>query len=367
MNIAKNEVSSLQDALKPVVLVTGSAGFIGSNFVRKLLSAGECKVIGYDSLSYAGNMESIQDLLELPNHHFIHGDITDSKLLHKTLNQFHPDIIVNFAAESHVDRSIEDPGPFIQSNIIGVYELLEAAKNYYNKLTTEKKKKFRFVQVSTDEVFGDLEEEGFFSEESNYNPSSPYSASKAAADHLVHAYHRTYGIPTLITNCSNNYGPYQYPEKLIPVIIANAKNGKKIPIYGDGKNIRDWLYVEDHCDAIISVIEKGIVGEKYCVGSNCEKTNIDIALTVCEILDSIYPDSPNYPHRSLIQFIGDRAGHDRRYAIDASKLNQKLDWYAKEDFVSGLRKTIVWYLENTEWCEVVQKNTSQHMDEKKLA
>ncbi len=362
------EVASLQNALKPSILVTGGAGFIGSNFVRKLLAQGKYKVINLDLLSYAGNIESIADILDVPNHVFIKGDIADRNLISEILNHFNPSAVVNFAAESHVDRSIEDAKPFIQTNIVGVYELLEAVRAYLKDFSADKVKKFRYVQVSTDEVFGELGETGSFSEESKYQPNSPYSASKAAADHLVQAYNRTYHLPTLITHCSNNYGPYQFPEKLIPVVVMNAINGKKIPIYGDGKNIRDWLFVTDHCDGIMTVIEKATVGKKYCIGGNTEKTNIEIVMTVCKILNELLPDSPYAPHENLIEYVDDRAGHDRRYAVNTNKIYSELNWKPKEKFETGLKKTIKWYLDNKDWCETVLKISSQQDDTaKKLA
>jgi dTDP-glucose 4,6-dehydratase len=340
------------------ILVTGGAGFIGSNFVRLLLNSRKYKVINLDILSYAGNIESISNILDHPNHTFIQGNICNRELVSKLLAQHQPIALINFAAESHVDRSIDDANPFIQSNIVGVYELLEASRKYLASLPQEKQSKFRFLQISTDEVYGELEETGYFSELSNYQPSSPYSASKAAADHLVHAYHRTYGLPTLITNCSNNYGPYQYPEKLIPVIISNALNGNSIPIYGDGKNIRDWLFVEDHCNGILTALEKGKVGEKYCIGGNSEKTNIEIAMTICTLLDEIHPTSTRRKYSEQIEYVDDRAGHDRRYAINFDKIHKELNWSPKENFNSGIKKTVQWYLDNQIWCSTILNTSS---------
>ncbi len=353
-----HDVSSQESKnnVKQSILVTGGAGFIGSNFVRLLLNCEKFNLINLDSLSYAGNIDSISDVLNHPNHFFVHGDITDRSLLSKIFQQYKPVAVVNFAAESHVDRSIKDAGPFIQSNIVGVYELLEVSRQYYDM--QDEHSDFRFLQVSTDEVYGDLDAVGYFTEKSNYQPSSPYSASKAAADHLVHAYNRTYGLPTLITNCSNNYGPYQYPEKLIPVVIMNALRGNSIPIYGDGNNVRDWLYVEDHCRAILSVLEKGVVGEKYCIGGDSEKTNIEIAKIVCALLDEICPKASGKKYHDQIVYVEDRAGHDRRYAINFEKINKELNWSPIENFESGITKTIQWYLDHQAWCDVVLNPTN---------
>ena len=357
------DVSAYVDPSLDTVLVTGGAGFIGSNFVRLLLNCEKFNIVNLDALYYAGNYETLDDFINHPNHIFIQGDIADRNLINKLFEHYKFSAVFNFAAESHVDRSIQNADPFIQSNIIGTYELLEASRKYYSSTLGNSSDKFRFIQVSTDEVYGDLDKSGYFNEFSNYCPSSPYSASKAAADHLVHAYHRTYNLPVLITNCSNNYGPYQFPEKLIPVVITNAINGEKIPIYGDGENIRDWLYVEDHCDAILTVFENGRVGEKYCIGGNSEKTNIDIAQEICTVLDHIHPLKTGNSYAEQIIYVDDRAGHDRRYAIDYSKLRSELSWEPKEIFSTGIYKTIDWYLSNQTWCKSVtnEKNISNEL------
>lgn len=347
------DVSAKINPKLDTVLVTGGAGFIGSNFIRLLLNCEKYNVVNLDALYYAGNKETLVDILNHENHIFIQGDISDRDLISNLFEHYKFSAIFNFAAESHVDRSIQNADPFIQSNIIGTYELLQVSNKYFASLSDEHKSKFRFLQISTDEVYGDLDETGYFSETSNYNPSSPYSASKAAADHLVHAYHRTYGLPTLITNCSNNYGPYQYPEKLIPVVISNAISGNKIPIYGDGENIRDWLFVEDHCDAILTVFNNGKVGEKYCIGGESEKTNIEIANEICSVLDELCPLNSGYKYSGQIQYVEDRAGHDRRYAIDFAKIRDDLGWNPKQNFNSGMKKTINWYLNNQDWCKAV--------------
>jgi dTDP-glucose 4,6-dehydratase len=290
-----------------------------------------------------------------PDYIFIHGDIGDKNLTCNLLQKYCPDAVVNFAAESHVDRSIDGPEDFIQTNVVGTFHLLEEVRHYWNTLSGCDKETFRFLHVSTDEVYGSLDPEDLaFNEETPYAPNSPYSASKAASDHLVRAYHHTYGLPTLTTNCSNNYGPRQFPEKLIPLIILNARNGKPLPIYGDGLNIRDWLYVEDHCEALQLVLEKGKVGEVYNIGGRCEKTNLEIVKTICDLLDKVCLQSPFAPHTSLITYVKDRLGHDRRYAIDCSKIERELGWQPKETFETGLKKTIQWYLENSEWVESIQ-------------
>jgi dTDP-glucose 4,6-dehydratase len=336
-------------------IVTGGAGFIGSNFVLGERSCGEVRIINLDLLTYAGNPMNLQDLKDDPDYAFVKGDIADRTLIRELLENNGPGAVVNFAAESHVDRSIDGPENFIQTNVVGTFHLLEEVRRYWEVLAGEDKELFRFLHVSTDEVYGSLgPKDPAFTEQTPYAPNSPYSASKAASDHLVRAYHHTYGIPTVTTNCSNNYGPRQFPEKLIPLMILNAVNGKPLPIYGDGLNVRDWLYVEDHCEALRLVLEKGAVGEMYNIGGRCEKTNLEVVHTLCEILDDMLPDSPYTPHDSLIKFVKDRPGHDWRYAIDASKIEKELGWFPKETFETGLKKTIQWYLDNPEWVESVQ-------------
>ncbi len=332
-----------------MILVTGGAGFIGANFVQDWLAAGDESVLNLDKLTYAGNLENLADLAGDKRHHFIRGDIGDAALLTQLLTEHRPRAVVNFAAESHVDRSIHGPGDFIQTNIVGTFHLLEAVRAYWGALPAGDKETFRFLHVSTDEVYGSLKaDDPAFAETHAYQPNSPYSASKAASDHLVRAYHHTYGLPVLTTNCSNNYGPYQFPEKLIPLVIHNALAGKALPIYGDGSNIRDWLFVGDHCAAIRRVLEAGCVGEVYNVGGNAEKTNLDVVHTLCDILDEERPLASG-SYRQQITFVKDRPGHDQRYAIDARKLAGELDWQPAENFASGIRKTVRWYLEHAEW------------------
>ncbi|MFX4261828.1 dTDP-glucose 4,6-dehydratase [Pelotomaculum propionicicum] len=335
------------------LLVTGGAGFIGSSFVRMALAGNKYKVINLDKLTYAGNLESLSRIKDNPSHIFIRGDIGDRVLTKKLLNDHRPCAVVNLAAESHVDRSIDGPDEFINTNIMGVFELLESVRAYWQELYTIERQNFRFLHVSTDEVYGSLGSEGLFTENSPYAPNSPYSASKAASDHLVRAYHHTYGLPAIITNCSNNYGPYQFPEKLVPLMISKAVKGMPLPVYGDGRNVRDWLYVEDHCCALQLVLEKGRPGEVYNIGGTCEKNNLEVVMAVCALLDDIFPGSSYTPHRSLIKFVKDRPGHDLRYAIDAGKIRNELGWVPRESFESGLRKTVRWYLENIQWCEHV--------------
>jgi dTDP-glucose 4,6-dehydratase len=336
-------------------LVTGGAGFIGSCFVLKERQKNEARIINLDCLTYAGNMMNLESLKDDPDHVFVHGGIGDRDLVQDILGKYRPDAIIGFAAESHVDRSIDGPGEFIQTNIVGTFNLLEEVRRYWSGLENDAKEAFRFLHVSTDEVYGSLgPDDSPFNEGTSYAPNSPYSASKAASDHLVRAYHHTYGLPTLTTNCSNNYGPRQFPEKLIPLMILNALSGKALPIYGDGLNVRDWLYVEDHCDAISMVLNKGKVGEVYNIGGRCEKPNIEIVKTVCGLLDEISPSSRFTPHSSLVTYVKDRPGHDRRYAIDCCKIENELGWTPKETFETGLRKTIQWYLDNAEWVELIQ-------------
>lgn len=325
------------------ILVTGGAGFIGSAVIRKILSDTDDIVINYDKLTYASNLSFFHDTKKLyPNRYFfIQADICDSSILNFTFEKYKPTIVMHLAAESHVDRSIDSPRIFMQTNFIGTYEMLQAARIYYEKLDESSRNKFRFHHISTDEVYGTLGDTGFFTEETSYAPNSPYSASKASSDHLVRAWHETFSLPTLITNCSNNYGPYQFPEKLIPLIILNAYNQKPLPVYGKGDNVRDWLYVEDHADALYLVATEGKIGETYNIGGNCEKTNLEVVERICDLVDEM--EGPTN-RRSLISFVTDRLGHDKRYAIDASKIKRDLGFEPKETFETGLRKTIAWYL-----------------------
>ncbi|MCU7934686.1 MAG: dTDP-glucose 4,6-dehydratase [Candidatus Thiodiazotropha sp. (ex Dulcina madagascariensis)] len=335
------------------IIVTGGAGFIGGNFVHHLLGKRGLQVVNLDALTYAGNLDTLETLQDDPRHQFVQGQIQDRALVTNLLQQFTPDAIVNFAAESHVDRSIDGPAEFIDTNIGGTFNLLECARVYWQQLSPEKAKAFRFLHVSTDEVYGSLGAEGMFSETTPYAPNSPYSASKAASDHLVRAWHHTYGLPVLTTNCSNNYGPYQFPEKLIPLFIQKALAGEALPIYGNGSNVRDWLYVEDHCSAIWRVLEAGRPGEVYNIGGNNEMSNLEVVEALCVLLDELAPDSPYRPHSQLKAFVKDRPGHDQRYAIDAGKLERELGWMPKETFNTGLRKTVRWYLDNMVWCRRV--------------
>ena len=341
------------------LLVTGGLGFIGSNFIRFLLNSGELEtIINFDKQTYAGNPENLQDLENHESYKFIKGDICDREKVSRVLEECKIDGIVNFAAESHVDRSIDGPEPFVQTNVVGTLRLLEASKDYISNAVKEVRDTFRFLHVSTDEVYGSLEkDEPAFCETTPFAPNSPYSASKASADHLVRSYHHTFGLPTLTTNCSNNYGPYQFPEKLIPLMIMNASEGKSLPIYGDGSNIRDWLHVEDHCSGILSVLKKGIVGETYCIGGASEKTNMEVIDTLCEILDRKFPERT--PHSKLKTFVKDRPGHDHRYAIDFSKIKNDLDWAPSFSFEEGMEKTVDWYLSHQEWCENVTSGKYQ--------
>ncbi|WP_318840038.1 dTDP-glucose 4,6-dehydratase [Providencia sp. PROV080] len=341
------------------ILVTGGAGFIGSAVVRHIVNNTNNSVINIDKLTYAGNLESLDSIRENSRYTFIKVDICDSAAITDIFKQHQPDAIMHLAAESHVDRSIDGPSEFIQTNIIGTYTLLEAARQYWNQLPTDKKETFRFHHISTDEVYGDLESTtDLFTETTPYAPSSPYSASKASSDHLVRAWQRTYGLPTIVTNCSNNYGPFHYPEKLIPLIILNALEGKPLPVYGNGQQIRDWLYVEDHARALYKVVTQGKVGETYNIGGHNEKANIDVVKTICSILEELVPNKPNnVEHYSdLITYVTDRPGHDLRYAIDATKIKNELNWVPDETFETGLRKTVEWYLNNLDWCESVQNN-----------
>ena len=330
-----------------VLLVTGGAGFIGSNFVLEAVRRGH-QVINLDALTYAGNIDNLASLDGNPAHTFVQGSILDGALVSKLLAEHQPDAVVHFAAESHVDRSILGPAAFIETNIVGTFTLLEAALKHVRSLADTDRGSFRFLHVSTDEVYGSLSpDEAAFHEETPYRPNSPYSASKAASDHLVRAYFHTYGLPVVTTNCSNNYGPYQFPEKLIPLMIHNALNGKALPVYGDGQNVRDWLYVTDHCDAILTVLENGRLGETYNVGGLNEQKNLDVVRILCSILDELHPEGA--PHDQLITYVKDRPGHDRRYAIDCRKLQGELGWAPKESFQTGIRKTVEWYLDHAEW------------------
>ena len=343
-----------------IFLVTGGSGFIGANFIQYLLKNDLAKkIINLDKLTYAGNPQNLLKFEHDDRYVFNQGDICDQEHVRELIQLHHPDIIVNFAAESHVDRSIDGPGEFIKTNISGTYTLLQESLRYYQSLENDKQKKFRFHHVSTDEVFGSLGEDGFFTEETPYDPSSPYSASKAASDHLVRAWERTYGLPIIISNCSNNYGPYQFPEKLIPLMILNCLAEESLPVYGTGENVRDWLYVDDHCEAIYTIIEKGKIGETYNVGGNNEIQNIEIVNTICSILDEIKPSENGNSYTDLITYVKDRPGHDFRYAIDSSKLKDELNWSPNETFESGIRKTINWYLENQAWWQDIQNNTYQ--------
>ncbi|BDT73279.1 dTDP-glucose 4,6-dehydratase [Comamonadaceae bacterium OS-4] len=336
------------------ILVTGGAGFIGSNFVLDWLAESHETVVNLDKLTYAGNLQNLASVADNPAHLFVQGDIGDAELITRLLQEHQPRAVLNFAAESHVDRSIHGPGEFIQTNIVGTFHLLESVRAYWGALGAEAKAAFRFLHVSTDEVYGSLAKtDPAFAETNRYEPNSPYSASKAASDHLVRAYHHTYGLPVLTTNCSNNYGPYHFPEKLIPLLIVNAQAGKPLPVYGDGQQIRDWLYVKDHCSAIRRVLEAGVLGETYNVGGWNEKPNLDIVHTVCALLDELKPRADGKPYQAQITFVTDRPGHDRRYAIDARKIEQQLGWKPAETFETGIRKTVQWYLDNPQWVDNV--------------
>jgi len=336
------------------IVVTGGAGFIGSAVIRHLINDTDHIVINVDKLTYAGNLESLRTISDNTRYHFEHVDICDAKEIARVLNQYQPDIIMHLAAESHVDRSIDGPGDFIQTNIVGTYNLLEQVRTYWSKLEQNKKEAFRFHHISTDEVYGDLEGTAdLFTETTAYAPSSPYSASKASSDHLVRAWNRTYNLPTIVTNCSNNYGPFHFPEKLIPLVILNALQGKPLPIFGTGNQIRDWLYVEDHARALVMVVTTGDIAETYNIGGHNEKQNIEVVNTICGLLEELVPNKPEgiKQYKDLIAFIPDRAGHDVRYAIDASKIERKLNWTPQETFETGLRKTVQWYLDNQDWCK----------------
>ena len=344
--------------MKTVYFVTGGCGFIGANFIQYLLKKTKPKsVINLDKLTYAGNQKNLAVFEQDPRYIFVHGDICDAELVSRLFTEYQPNYIINFAAESHVDRSIDGPAEFIQTNIVGTSVLLQESLKYYSTLKGKESERFQFHHVSTDEVFGSLSESGFFTEETPYDPSSPYSASKASSDHLIRAWHRTFYLPVLISNCSNNYGPYQFPEKLIPLMILNCLEEKPLPVYGTGENIRDWLYVEDHCDAIYTILQKGTIGETYNVGGNNEIKNIQIVEVICDVLNDIHPAGSGKSYHELITFVKDRPGHDFRYAIDASKLKKEIGWEPKESFNTGIQKTIEWYLKNEEWWKTIQENT----------
>ena len=350
---------------KQTLLVTGGCGFIGSNFVRMLVENEQYRVVNLDALTYATNPLSLKDLEGNPNYIFVKGNITDRELVSSLFEQYKPVGVFHFAAESHVDRSILHAEDFVQTNVIGTFTMLEAARAYWNELPDDKQKTFRFLHVSTDEVFGSLGSEGWFTEETPYAPNSPYSASKASSDHFVRAYHHTYGLPTVITNCSNNYGPYQFPEKMIPLMILNALSGKPLPVYGDGSNVRDWLYVEDHCKAVRLAFEKGVPGEVYVIGGNNEQKNLNVVNEICSVLDDIAPpvEVPQLKeqglksYKELVRFVTDRPGHDQRYAIDPAKIKRELGWQPEVGFEAGLRRTIEWYLSNPEWVDQVSSGS----------
>lgn len=360
---------------KQTVIVTGGSGFIGTNLVRLLVGTKEYHVVNLDALTYAANPLSLTDFDDSPNYEFVKGNITNRQLVASLFGKYQPVGIFHLAAESHVDRSIVSADDFVQTNVVGTYVLLEAARSYWGALPDERKKAFRFLHVSTDEVFGSLGEEGYFSEETPYAPNSPYSASKAASDHFVRAFHHTYGLPTVITNCSNNYGPFQFPEKVIPLMILNALSGKPLPVYGDGSNVRDWIFVHDHCKAVKLAFEKGKPGEVYTIGANNEQKNIDLVNQICSILDEIAPlaEVPQLREKGLksysdlINFVGDRPGHDHRYAIDSTKITHELGWQTEVKFEAGLRRTIEWYLSNPKWVEQASSGSYRDWIEKNYA
>lgn len=336
------------------ILVTGGAGFIGSAVVRNIISATPHRVLVVDKLTYAGNLDSLSPVANDARYAFARADIVDGARMRDVIADYSPDVIMHLAAESHVDRSIDGPGEFIQTNVVGTYSLLQAALGFWRGLPSERRRAFRFHHVSTDEVFGSLGADGIFTETTPYAPNSPYSASKAASDHLVRAWHHTYGLPTVVSNCSNNYGPYHFPEKLIPLMILNALEGKPLPVYGTGQNVRDWLFVDDHARALLAIALEGGVGETYNVGGNSERTNLDVVRTICALMDELAPDAAIGAREGLISFVQDRPGHDLRYAIDASKLCDQLGWRPRETFESGLRKTVIWYLRNRSWWERIR-------------
>jgi dTDP-glucose 4,6-dehydratase len=354
--------------MEDLILVTGGAGFIGSNFVLQWIASEPGRVLNLDKLTYAGNLNNLRSIQTSPRYRFEQGDIVDRDFLSKLLSREKPRAIVHFAAESHVDRSIHGPDDFIRTNVNGTFNLLEEARAYWSALSESERATFRFLHVSTDEVYGSLgPTDPAFSEITPYAPNSPYSASKAASDHLVRAYHHTYGLPVLTTNCSNNYGPHQFPEKLIPLMILNSCQGKLLPVYGDGKNVRDWLYVDDHCRAIRTVLAQGRVGETYNVGGRSEKNNLEIVDAICQLLDALRPNDPVVPHSKLITFVKDRPGHDRRYAMDARKIERELNWRPQESFESGIRKTVDWYLEHEDWVRDVTSGSYRQWMAKQYA
>jgi dTDP-glucose 4,6-dehydratase len=354
--------------MNEVILVTGGAGFIGSNFVLQWVAKTGSAVVNLDALTYAGNRANVASLDDDPRHTFVRGDIADGSLVDSLFRKFQPRAIVHFAAESHVDRSITGPGAFVQTNVVGTFTLLQSAKKYWDTLSGDDKAEFRFLHVSTDEVYGTLgPDDPAFSETTPYAPNSPYAASKAGSDHLVRAYFHTYGLPVLTTNCSNNYGPYQFPEKLIPLMILNALEGKPLPVYGDGLNVRDWLYVEDHCSAIRMVLEKGRLGETYNVGGASERKNIQVVTAICDILDELAPSPALGSRRNLITYVQDRPGHDRRYAIDARKITRELGWEPEQQFEGGMRKTVEWFLTHMDWVNDVRSGAYQQWIEMNYA
>jgi dTDP-glucose 4,6-dehydratase len=340
--------------MSETIVVTGGAGFIGSNFILQWLASEGTPVVNYDKLTYAGNLRNLESVSSDKRYCFVQGDVADRKVVRQVLTERRPRAIVHFAAESHVDRSIRGPDDFIKTNVNGTFNMLEEVRAYWSEMSGVEKHHFRFLHVSTDEVYGSLgPDDPAFSEQTRYRPNSPYSASKAASDHLVRAYYHTYGLPTLTTNCSNNYGPFQFPEKLIPLTILNARQGKPLPVYGDGQNVRDWVFVGDHCEAVRTVLARGRSGETYNIGGKNQEQNISVVEQICSVLDEISPDDPVVPHRQLITFVKDRPGHDRRYAIDCAKIERELSWTARESFETGLRKTVLWYLEHQDWIEEV--------------
>lgn len=336
------------------LVVTGGAGFVGSALVRKLLRETDYAVVNVDKLTYAGNLDSLTEIESAKHYHFEHADVADARRMQQIFTRYRPVAVLHLAAETHVDRSIDAPADFIATNVFGTFTMLQEARRYWTTLAERLQREFRFVHVSTDEVFGSLGASGMFTETTPYAPSSPYSASKAASDHLARAWHHTFGVPTIITNCSNNYGPYQFPEKLIPLMIQHAVVGSKLPVYGRGENVRDWLYVEDHAEALMRVLERGRPGDTYNIGGSSERRNIDVVRAICALLDELAPSKDVGPRESLIEFVTDRPGHDFRYAIDSTKIERELGWRARETFNTGLRKTVEWYLANQTWCDRVQ-------------
>jgi dTDP-glucose 4,6-dehydratase len=341
------------------LLVTGGAGFIGSCLVRRLVQNQSCRVINLDKLTYAGNLDSLESVSSNSAYHFVHADIADTDVVAQVFSEHRPTAVVHLAAESHVDRSIDGPSAFVDTNVVGTFRLLESARAHWARLPSSEAREFRFLHVSTDEVFGSLGPAGCFTETTAYAPNSPYSASKAAADHFVRAYHHTYGLPTIITNCSNNFGPFQFPEKLIPLMALNAIEGRPLPVYGDGQQIRDWLYVEDHVTALETVLKRGLPGEVYNIGASCERSNQQVVEAICKTIDQLRPDLPHGPCEQLIQFVEDRPGHDRRYAIDAAKIRTELGWLPAHDFEAALGKTVRWYLENQTWVVRISSGSYQ--------